>query len=123
MPSFPIRTPQREYCAVVERGILARVAEYIPARSGKVFVVTTEDVWCHQGGNFAHGLSTVPHEVVFLPGAVWYTRRFPSGDRSSERVKRELYASTRCPLPSARCPRPNVTEACVTDAKTSARYE
>ena len=68
MPSFPIKTPQRAYCAVVERGILARVAQYIPARSGKIFVVTTEDVWCHQGGNFAHGLSTVPHEVVFLPG-------------------------------------------------------
>jgi len=68
MPSFPIKTPQRDYCAVVERGILARVAQYIPARSGKVFVVTTEDVWCHQGENFARGLSTIPHEVIHLPG-------------------------------------------------------
>lgn len=68
MPSFPIKTPQRDYCAVVERGILARVPQYIPARSGKVFVVTTEDVWHHQGGRFARGLSAVPHEVIHLPG-------------------------------------------------------
>ena len=68
MPSFPIKTPKRDYCAVVERGILARLAQYIPARSGRVFVVTTEDVWHHQGNKFVRGLSTIPHEVIHLPG-------------------------------------------------------
>ena len=68
MASFTIKTPQRGYCAVVERGILARTAQYIPPRSGRVFVVTNVDVWRHHGDKLAHGLSGVAHDVVFLPG-------------------------------------------------------
>src|SRR5258708_5614128 len=68
MPSFPIKTALRDHRAVVDRGILGRVSQYIPGRSGKVFVVTTEDVWRHQGGTFARGLSAIPHEVIHLPG-------------------------------------------------------
>src|ERR1051325_9740575 len=45
MPSFTIKTPQREYRAVVERGILSRVAQHVPSGSGKVFIISTSDVW------------------------------------------------------------------------------
>src|SRR5580704_10703098 len=45
MPSFAVETPQRRYPILVERGCLARLDEHIPARAGKVFFVTTEDVW------------------------------------------------------------------------------
>src|SRR6266403_1325843 len=38
MPSFEVKTPQRNYPAVVERGILGRVADYLPAKAVKVFV-------------------------------------------------------------------------------------
>ena len=64
MPSFRVATPQRSYDAIVERGSLRRLAEFIPARSGKVFVVTTEDVWR------LHGAAVAPHaaEVLFFPG-------------------------------------------------------
>src|SRR5260370_2486878 len=71
MPSFEVKTPQRNYPVVVERGILGRVADYLPAKAGKVFVVTTEDVWRHQGQALKIGRS---HETLFLPGGESHKR-------------------------------------------------
>ena len=34
MPSFRVETPQRAYDAIVERGSLARVADFLPPRAG-----------------------------------------------------------------------------------------
>jgi 3-dehydroquinate synthase len=68
MASFTVKTPEREYCALVERGILSRVAQFIPKGSGKVFVVTTEDVWQHHGARFLRGLSGIAPEVLYFPG-------------------------------------------------------
>ena len=34
MPSFRVETPQRVYEAVVERGALARVAQFLPSEKG-----------------------------------------------------------------------------------------
>jgi 3-dehydroquinate synthase len=68
MPSFRVETPQCCYSAIVERGVIASAAQYLPPRAGKLFVVSTEDVWRHQGGRLAGALSGVPHEVIFLPG-------------------------------------------------------
>jgi len=63
MPSFRVETPQRSYDAMVERGTLKRVAEFLPRGAGKVFVVTTEDVWK------LHGLKLgFPADVLFFPG-------------------------------------------------------
>ena len=45
MPGFRVETPQRAYDAIVERGSLTRVVEFLPQRAGKIFVVTTADVW------------------------------------------------------------------------------
>lgn len=45
MPSFDVRTAQSAYPSVVERGILGRASAFLPAKHGKLFVVTTEDVW------------------------------------------------------------------------------
>ena len=64
MPSFAVTTPQRSYEAIVERGILARIGEFIPAGAGKVFVVTTEDVWQHHSSRLARGLAEHSHEIV-----------------------------------------------------------
>ena len=66
MPSFEVRTPQRNYHAIVERGILARAAEYVPAKSGAVFVVSTDDVWRHQGEALAKGLANLRYEKLFF---------------------------------------------------------
>ena len=68
MPSFTVKTPQREYSATVERGILSRAAQYIPEGSGKTFVVTTGDVWRLHGETLVRGLSGIAHDVLFLPG-------------------------------------------------------
>ena len=52
----------------VERGALSRAAQFVPPRAGKVFVVSTEDVWRHQGAPLAAALRDVPHEILYLPG-------------------------------------------------------
>jgi len=68
MPSYVVDTPQRKYPAVIERGILARAGEYIPEGSGRVFVITTRDVWEHHSSRLARGLARRSHEIVFFPG-------------------------------------------------------
>lgn len=68
MPTFRVETPQRSYPAIVERGVIASAAQYLPPKAGKVFTVSTEDVWRHQGGRLAGALDGIPHEVLFLPG-------------------------------------------------------
>ncbi len=68
MPSFRVETPQGCYSAFVERGIIGRAAEFVPVRAGKVFVVSTEDVWRHQGAALAVGMRDVAHEILYLPG-------------------------------------------------------
>ena len=65
MPSFRVETPQRSYDAIVERGALARVGEFIPPRSGKTFIVTTADVWHLHGAALGH---LGPHTVLNFPG-------------------------------------------------------
>ena len=68
MPSFRVETPQRAYDAIVERGSIARLAEFIPPRSGKVFVVTTADVWALHGKTVEAALAGRSHQVLFFPG-------------------------------------------------------
>jgi 3-dehydroquinate synthase len=68
MPSFRVETPQRSYDALIERGALARVGEFLPSRSGKTFVVTTQDVWQLHGPAIETAISGRPFEVLFFPG-------------------------------------------------------
>jgi len=68
MPSFRVETPQRAYDAIVERGAIARLSGILPARAGKVFVVTTADVWELHGVKVREVLGSRPHEVLFFPG-------------------------------------------------------
>jgi 3-dehydroquinate synthase len=88
MPSFSVATPQHCYSAIVERGVIGRVAEYLPKQRGKVFVVSTEDVWRHQGGAFAGSLADIPHEVLYLPGGEDRKRLAPLELLADEMVQR-----------------------------------
>jgi len=88
MPEFRVETPQRCYPAIVERGIVARTAEYVPRKSGKVFVVSTEDVWHHQGAALENALAGVNHEVLFLPGGEERKRLAPLEQLAEEMVER-----------------------------------
>ena len=94
MPSYCVETPQRCYSAIVERGAIGHVTRHIPPKAGKIFVVTTEDVWRHAGGSLESGLAGVAHEVLYLPGGEDQKRLGPlerlaedmvqlGGDRSS----------------------------------------
>ena len=68
MPGFRLETPQRAYDAIVERGSLTRVAEFLPERAGKIFVVTTTDVWELYGAKLERTLAGRTHQVLFFPG-------------------------------------------------------
>src|SRR5271155_2621870 len=64
MPSFKVETAQRSYDAIVERGALLRVREFLPPGAGKVFIVTTEDVWRLHGD----AMAPLADAVLFFPG-------------------------------------------------------
>jgi 3-dehydroquinate synthase len=88
VPSFEVKTPAQTYQAIVERGILGRAADYLPAKSGKVFVVTTEDVWSHQGQALAAGLKGHAYETLFLPGGESQKRLAPLEAAAEQMVAR-----------------------------------
>jgi 3-dehydroquinate synthase len=88
MRSFPVRTPQRDYCALVERGLIEHAAQHIPGKTGRVFVISTEDVWRHQGARLERGLAGIAHEVLFLPGGEEQKRLAPIETLAEEMVRR-----------------------------------
>ncbi len=68
MPSFRVSTPQRAYDAIVERGSLHRLPEFIPQGAGTAFIVTTQDVWHLHGASIGRALGHHPREVLLFPG-------------------------------------------------------
>jgi 3-dehydroquinate synthase len=88
MPSFRVETPGHCYSAIVERGAIGTAAKHLPPKAGKVFVVTTADVWKHQGAALANGLSGVAHEVLELPGGEDQKRLAPVEALAEEMVRR-----------------------------------
>jgi 3-dehydroquinate synthase len=94
MPTYQIETPHHRYPAIVERGVIRSAAQYLPVKAGKVFVVSTGDVWRHCGPALAQALQGTQHEELFLPGGEEQKRLGPveqlaelmverGGDRSS----------------------------------------
>ena len=88
MPTYQVETPQRCYAAIVERGVIGQAAEYIPPKTGKVFVVTTEDVWRHAGMQLAAGLAGVSYDVLNLPGGEDQKRLAPLEQLAEQMVQR-----------------------------------
>jgi len=68
MASFRVETPQRSYDAIVERGCIARIPEFLPAQTGKIFVVTSTDVWKLHGDRVKQALGSSGFQVLFFPG-------------------------------------------------------
>jgi len=68
MPTFPVRTRQRHYPAIVERGAISELSAHLPKGAGKVFVVTTEDVWRYHGDRARAALAGCDHQVLYFPG-------------------------------------------------------
>ena len=68
MPSYVVKTPHCTYPVLVERGGLEKLRDYVPHRAGKVFLVSTQDVWELYGDAVEDALGALPHEVIFFPG-------------------------------------------------------
>jgi 3-dehydroquinate synthase len=62
---YTVTTPERHYDAVIERGLLGRILPWIPQKSGKIFIVTTHDVWDLHGTSLEVLASATP---LFFPG-------------------------------------------------------
>jgi 3-dehydroquinate synthase len=68
MPSFTVETPQHRYECVVQRGVIGQVDRYLPTKVGRVFVVTTKDVWDLHGQQLAASLVDRSYSVLYFPG-------------------------------------------------------
>lgn len=68
MPAFEVNTATGSYLAVVARGLLRRVADYIPNNTGSVFAVSTADVWRLHGPALEQALAGRLSHVLFFPG-------------------------------------------------------
>ncbi len=66
MPTFEVKTAQRAYPCVVERGVVGRVRQWIPRGTGKVFVITTEQVWRQHGKRLEPKLAPNEFHVLML---------------------------------------------------------
>ena len=88
MPSFGISTPQGNYSAVVERGLLQSAARYLPAGKAKLFVVSTVDVWQFVGPQLTEGLGERGFECIWLPGGEEHKRLAQVEAAAEEMVRR-----------------------------------
>lgn len=68
MPVFQVKTKHQRYQNVVERGILNSITAFIPKDAGKLFVVTTEDVWRLHGAILQRQLNQYKFQVLLFPG-------------------------------------------------------
>lgn len=85
VPRFEVNTGHTVYPVVVERGILSRVSESIPAKAGKVFVVTTQDVWDYHGALVESGLGGREIHKLIFPGGETH-KRFSTVETMAERM-------------------------------------
>jgi 3-dehydroquinate synthase len=80
-----VKTDHHSYPVVVERGALARLSEFVPARAGKVFVATNEDVWALHKNSLVAGLGGRDFIPLFFPGGEEY-KRFSSVEKLAEEM-------------------------------------
>ena len=68
MPQYQVATPQQTYSAFIERGAITGLKGFIPSGCGRIFVVTTRDVWDLQGDRLRAALGGTAFEVLFFAG-------------------------------------------------------
>lgn len=67
MAEFEVRTEGRTYLSIVRRGVLREAAKYVPERAGKIFIVTTDEVWRLHGAAVQSSLRSRGAAVLKLP--------------------------------------------------------
>jgi 3-dehydroquinate synthase len=85
VPTYQVNAGARQYDCVVERGAIALAGEHISKRTGKVFVLTTADVWQLYGANLRKGLGSHPFEVLLFPGGE-VNKRLSEVERLAEQM-------------------------------------
>jgi 3-dehydroquinate synthase len=88
MPVFQVKVEPRWYSAIVERGVLERLLQFMPARMGTAFVISNESIWALHGEKLRAGLSGVHYEVLFLPEGEENKRLAPLEAAAEEMVRR-----------------------------------
>ncbi|HWE49608.1 MAG TPA: 3-dehydroquinate synthase [Bryobacteraceae bacterium] len=68
MPQYRVATAQQSYPVIIERGVIARLAEFIPQDRGRIFLVTTRDVWGPHGELIRRSLRGRPFDPLFFVG-------------------------------------------------------
>lgn len=68
MPTFQVATGRQTYSCLVERGLLGRIGEFLPAGFGKIFLTTTQDVWELYRDRVSQALKHCPFEVLIFRG-------------------------------------------------------
>jgi 3-dehydroquinate synthase len=87
MPVFQVKTARHRYQNVVERGILGLLTQYefVPQGTGKLFTITTEDVWRLHGRRIQSHFDPDKMKVLFFPGAEM-NKRLASLERLAEQM-------------------------------------
>lgn len=88
MATFHVTTATEQYPVVVERGVLARTGEFVPANAGRLFIATTEDVWLLHGDKLVAGLAGRPFTKLLFPGGE-ARKRLASLEQMAEQMVRE----------------------------------
>lgn len=68
MPQFEVSTPLDSYIVNVQRNAIADLGKALPAGCGKVFVVSTADVWELHGELIRKALGEIPFETLLFAG-------------------------------------------------------
>ncbi len=68
MPSFVVETPRERYPVHVERGVLSHLDAYLPPGVGKIFVVTSHDIWGLHCAPVEAALMSRDHGLLYFPG-------------------------------------------------------
>src|SRR3954468_7857614 len=68
MPVFDVKTSHRSYANVIERGVSGRLRRYLPQKYGKLFVLTTDDVWRLHGEVISRQFQPGEFEVLRFEG-------------------------------------------------------
>ena len=87
MPEFHVAAPGGSYTAVVERGAISRIPEFVPDNCGKVFVVSSEDVWRLHGHRVCSALGGGGFETLFFPGGEENKRFGPVEELAGQMVE------------------------------------
>ncbi len=68
MPRFSVITPQRTYPAVVERDALSLLPQFLPANSGRIFVVTEPGIRDLHGSRLSAALAGRAFHTLYFAG-------------------------------------------------------